>query len=61
MGPTEVLIEEERISISLKNTLLYVYTWEEFDELEVAFDVVRRLTGGIKEKRLSVSINEEKK
>lgn len=61
MRATEVLIEQESITINWNDTLMHVFTWEEFDDLEVAFDVVRRLSGAITDKKLLITIKDQKK
>jgi hypothetical protein len=60
MYATEVLIEDGAITINPKDGEVLHFTWEEFDELEVAFDVVRRLSGAIRERKMLITIKEEK-
>lgn len=61
MNATKVLIEDETITISTKKEEVFHFTWEEFDELEVAFDVVRRLSGAIRERKMLITIKEDRK
>ena len=61
MSTTMVLIEDEAITITTKERKTFHFTWEEFDELEVAFDVVRRLSGAIRERKILITIKEDSK
>jgi len=60
MGYTEVLILEDKVIINLKKGGVSTFTWEEFDELEVAFDVVRRLSGAIRDRKMLITIKDQK-
>jgi len=60
MEYTEVLISEERVIIKPKKGGIFTFTWEEFDDLEVAFDVVRRLSGAVLDRKLLITIKDQK-